>query len=211
MALPTTSTIHPCISRQPRITQIPGLPTSLAPIEADIVQGSCNSVMLIGMSKSPALPGAGDVKHFLVVPTVTLLELLADWSVCASTGLDQRALPVQRAFHYTFYNRYINSDMCPSHTRPSTSTSSHGFDVQLADLLEPVCSLSLVDAYRHASTTTSVGRTKVVGAIGSGGSKEHNSVEEMLCIDCISQRSGVSFVHFSFLTTCMREGGDGRG
>ena len=129
MALPTTNTMHPCISRQPQTTRILGLPTSLAPLEADIVQGSCNSVMLIGMSKSPALPGAGDVELFLVVPIVTLLELLADWSLCASTGLDQRASPVQQAFHYTFYNRYINSDMCPSHTRPSAPTNSHGFDV----------------------------------------------------------------------------------
>ena len=146
---------------------------------------------------------------FLVIPIVTLLGLLADWSLCASTGLDQRALPVQQALNYTFYNRYINSDMCPSHTRPSASTSSHGFDVQRADNLKLVCSLSLVDAYRHASTTTSVGRTKAVGAIGGGGSRKHSSVEEMLCIDCISQRSGVPFIHLSFLNTCMREGGSG--
>lgn len=105
MALPTTSTMHPCISRQPQTTRIPGLPTSLARIEADIAQGSCNSVMLIGMSKSPALPGAGDVEPFPVVPIVILVELLADWSLCASTGLDLCALPVQQAFHYTFYDK----------------------------------------------------------------------------------------------------------
>ena len=51
------------------------------------------------------------MKIFLMVPIMSIVELLADWSLCASTGLDQRALPVQQAFHYTFYNRYINSDM----------------------------------------------------------------------------------------------------
>ena len=74
--------------------------------------------------------------------------------------------------------------MCPSDTRPSESTSSDGFDVQRTDILEPMCSLSLVDAYRHASTATSVGRTEVVGEIGSGGPKKHSSVEAMLCADC---------------------------
>lgn len=46
-----------------------------------------------------------------------------------------------------------------------------------------------------------------MGAIGSGGSRKHSSVEEMLCIDCISQRSGVPFIHLSFsIRACEKEG-----
>ena len=61
-ALLTTNTMHPCIHRRPRpTTQTPGPPTSLARTEAASVRGRCSLVTSIGMNRSPALPGAGDL------------------------------------------------------------------------------------------------------------------------------------------------------
>lgn len=77
-ALLTTNTMHPCISRPRRTLQVPDLRTSLARTEAAIVQGSCNSVMLIGMTRSLTLPGAGVVDLFPVAPIMALVEPLAD-------------------------------------------------------------------------------------------------------------------------------------
>ncbi len=61
MALLITNTMHPYINRRPHPTPAPGPPTSLARIEAASAQGSYNLVMLTGMDRSPALPGAGDL------------------------------------------------------------------------------------------------------------------------------------------------------
>lgn len=82
MALLTINTMHPCISRRPRTTRTPGLLTGLARIETDTVQGSCSSVMLTGMTKSPALPAVKDLDLSFAVPIVVPLEMLADQAPC---------------------------------------------------------------------------------------------------------------------------------
>lgn len=58
--------------------RVPDLRTSLARIEAVIVQGSCSSVTLIGMSRSPALPGVAGVELLIVGPVEVTVGLLAD-------------------------------------------------------------------------------------------------------------------------------------
>lgn len=50
--------------------------------------------MLIGMNRSPTLPGVEDVDPFPVVPLVPRMELLADKRLCGYTGPDRYALPV---------------------------------------------------------------------------------------------------------------------
>lgn len=95
MALLTTNTMHPCINHQPRTAPTPDPLTDPARTEADIVQGSCNSVMLIGMTKSPALPGVrGTDLPLVVLIVVALLGLLADSDpMWLFTGPDQCAWP----------------------------------------------------------------------------------------------------------------------
>ena len=78
MVLLTTNTMHPCISRRRRTFRMRDLRTSLARIEAVIVQESYNSVMLIGMNRSLTLLGVGGVDPLPVVPIVVPVELLAD-------------------------------------------------------------------------------------------------------------------------------------
>ena len=92
--------------------------------------------------------------------------------------------------------------MCLNDTRSSASTSSYGYDVKQADNFGPVCSLSLVDAIRHASMTRSVRRTVVVVGDVCWRLEEHTLAEEILSTDCTSQRSGVPFIYF-FICQCM--------
>ena len=51
--------------------------------------------------------------------------------------------------------------MCPNDTRSLASNSLHGYDVNQADISEPMCSPSLVGAFRHAGLMKSVSRTAV--------------------------------------------------
>lgn len=66
--------------------------------------------------------------------------------------------------------------------------------MQQADEFELACSPSLVDAFQHVSMTKSVRRTAVVVGELWWRLKERILVDEMLCTDCISRRSGVPFV-----------------
>ena len=115
MAPLTTNTMHPCIRRRPRIARMPDLLTGLARIEADIGRGSCNSVMLIGMIKSPALPGVRGVDLSPVVLIVALLEMLADQNphVALQDLTNVPCLSVRQAYHlkklsYIFYSDHAS-------------------------------------------------------------------------------------------------------
>lgn len=73
----TINTMHPCIKRR-RTMRVPDLRTSLAPIEAAIVQGSYSLVTLIGMARSLAPYGVEGVELLIVLPVKVMAGPLAD-------------------------------------------------------------------------------------------------------------------------------------
>ena len=100
--------------------------------------------------------------------------------------------------------------MCLNDTRSSASTSSHSPDRKQGERFEPARSPSLVGALRHANMTSSVRRMAGVAGDLSWRLNDHMLVQEVLCVDCISQGSGVPFIKlFSFVDACIREGDGG--
>lgn len=92
IALLITNIMRPCINH--RATLLPDLQTSLARIEAGIVQESCSLVMLTGTRRKLTLPGVESVDLLLealdLVPSVVVVEQVANETPFALQDLTTR-------------------------------------------------------------------------------------------------------------------------